>query len=112
MLHCVIAGADTIQSRPRKLKITILYSQKFHRTKVPSSENEEKGHFSGPACIDLVYYDLDLYYGHKAQVMINASKTLSPNDSLALIALKIYNWLVNLITKTLDKSTCLLRSDL
>ena len=32
----------------RQIKILIIYGQKFCRTKVPSSENRETGHFSDP----------------------------------------------------------------
>ena len=38
MLNCASACADAIQARPHRLKTVFLCSQKFHRTKVPSSE--------------------------------------------------------------------------
>ena len=40
---CASACADAIQTRLRRLKMLILYSQKFHRTKVPSSEKLGNG---------------------------------------------------------------------
>ena len=40
---CASASADTIQTRDRRLKMLILNSQKFHRTKVPSSKKWGKG---------------------------------------------------------------------
>ena len=36
-------NADAIQTRARRLKMLILYSQKFQGTKVPSSEKWGKG---------------------------------------------------------------------
>ena len=45
---CASACADAIQTRPLRLKMFILYSQKFHRTNIQSSGKLGRGHFSDP----------------------------------------------------------------
>ena len=42
MFTCASACANAIQTKPHRLKLLILYSTKFHRTKVQSSEKMEK----------------------------------------------------------------------
>ena len=48
MLYCAGACADAIQIRPHRLKMIILYSEKFHKTKFQVHKNGDSGHFSDP----------------------------------------------------------------